>query len=83
MAQWNDLSWAHMAVDETALHQLQQLRPTPMIGGANPPSALPNGTNPEDPQNRWASDAAQIAYALLRRPVRIAVHAEMMLPKDT
>jgi hypothetical protein len=83
MAQWSDLSWAHMAADATALQSLPQLRPTPMTGGSNPPSALPDGTNPEDPHNHWADDAAQIAYTLLRRPVRIAVHAEMMLPKES
>lgn len=82
MKEWNDLSWAHMAADEAGLEALEQLRPAAMFGGANPPAVLAEGTNPQDPFNHWADDSAQIAYALLRRPVRIAVHARMMLPEE-
>ncbi len=36
--------------------------------------------NPEDADNRWGQDSAQTAYALLRMPFRILIHADMMLP---
>ena len=45
-----------------------------------PPPAPPD--NPGDPDNRWGIDAAQTAFILLRRPVRVAIHARTMLPPE-
>jgi hypothetical protein len=39
--------------------------------------------NSRDAANAWGVDAAQTAYITLRRPVRIAVHADLMLPRDS
>ena len=36
--------------------------------------------NSRDGANAWGTDAAQTAYIALRRPARIAVHADLMLP---
>jgi hypothetical protein len=36
--------------------------------------------NSRDGANAWGADAAQTAYITLRRPARIAVHADLMLP---
>ncbi len=37
--------------------------------------------NQNDKNNAWGKDSAQTAYITLRRPFRIAVHAETMLPR--
>jgi hypothetical protein len=75
--EWNDLSWGNLAADAPALDAVEQVPLGPLHGGV----AI-DGTadHPGDPGNAWGSDAAQMAYILLRRPVRIAVHAETMLP---
>jgi hypothetical protein len=36
--------------------------------------------NSRDAANAWGMDGAQTAYITVRRPARIAVHADLMLP---
>jgi hypothetical protein len=37
--------------------------------------------NADDTNNAWGKDSAQTAYILFRRPARIAIHADLMLPR--
>jgi hypothetical protein len=76
--EWNDLSWANLAADQGALDALEQLPFTAALHGNVAING--SGDHPNDPSNGWGVDSAQSAYVLLRRPVRIAVHAETMLP---
>jgi hypothetical protein len=77
--EWNDLSWANFAPTPAALDAL----------GFAPASAQPQNVsivvgpdNPGDGGNHWGADAAQTAFITFRRPVRVAIHAETMLPKE-
>lgn len=69
VSDWNDLSWNDfdLPADPTT------------------PFFAPAGHQPHNVQapldvNDWGKDAARMAMITLRRPVRVAVHAEMMLP---
>jgi hypothetical protein len=75
--QWNDLSWANFG-SASFLPAATQPQPAVIPALQPPPPAPPD--NPGDPDNRWGKDAAQTAFILLRRPVRVAVHASLMLP---
>jgi hypothetical protein len=79
--EWNDLSWANFAATKAALDKLA------FAPAAIQPSnlALANQVvdgvivNPGDITMNWGKDAAQTAFIALRRPVRIAIHASLML----
>jgi hypothetical protein len=81
--EWNDLSWANFAANEQALGALT------FASALQQPSNLQITVGPDnadDASNRWTdasgrTDAAQVAYITLRRPVRVAIHAELMLPE--
>ena len=72
---WNDLSWANFATTgEQSNLQFAPINKQPQgvaITGKHP--------NEDDLKNSWSVNAAQTAYITYRRPVRIAVHAEVML----
>lgn len=80
--EWNDLSWANFAADKGVLDALE------FAPAKTAPAKLQitsNADNPGDVNNHWSdaatlTDAAQVAYITLRRPARVAIHAEMMLP---
>ena len=75
---WNDLSWANLVAGESELDALQNL---PVAGSLHGTVAIEEtAENPGDKANKWGADAAQLAFIALRRPVRVAVHAETMLP---
>jgi len=81
VSEWNDLTWANLAADAAAFAKLEHASPAPLFGSVTP-KLNPDGENPGDPDNHWGTDAAQMAFITMRRPVRVAVHAETMLPKE-
>ena len=81
VTEWNDLTWGHLAADADGFAQLRYARASAPLHGAVVPATNPNGENPGDVDNHWGADAAQIAFITMRRPVRVAIHAEMMLPR--
>src|SRR5205814_10478182 len=82
--EWSKLSWGHFAADQDALDKLSfapaTVQPTPVAIEEAPPG---DPDNPGDASNAWGQDAAQTAFITLRRPARVAIHAEMMLPDDS
>lgn len=83
--EWNDLSWANFAADATALAALKFV---PVLSAPNSVQIAAGADNANDANNHWSdlstrTDAAQVAYITLRRPVRVAIHADMMLPAGT
>lgn len=77
--EWNQLSWANFAPTAAALDALM-FAPV----GLQPQnvSLIQGPDNPGDRNNHWGTDAAQMAFIAFRRPVRVAIHAETMLPKE-
>src|SRR5439155_15158599 len=81
---WDGLNWANFAADVTALGALE------FLSAMKVPTQLQiasGADNPRDKDNRWydgtnLTDAAQVAYITLRRPARVGIHAEMMLPPE-
>jgi len=67
VSDWNDLTWANFAPDAAALAAM-----------ANAPVNAPQGLAPS---LAWPSDSAGMASATMRRPVRVAIHADQMLPR--
>ncbi len=81
--EWNDISWASFATDKTALEALEF---APAKSAPVNQQITSNADNPNDVFNHWSdettlTDSAQVAYVTLRRPARVAIHAEMMLPQ--
>jgi hypothetical protein len=79
VSKWNDLSWANFG-SPRLLSAFSQ--PQNVIGPVLDPPPPEQPDNPGDPNNHWGQDAAQTAFILLRRPVRVAVHARKMLPPE-
>jgi hypothetical protein len=79
---WNDLSWSHLASSPEELGAIQHI---------NLDAQLPDTQEVADTvSKRWHADsglgeagtlASDIAYITLQRPVRIAIHADDMLPR--
>jgi len=80
VTRWNDLSWANFGSPPVLPASSQ---PTNVIGPVLDPPSPDQPDNPGDPDNHWGQDAAQTAFILLRRPVRVAVHARTMLPPES
>ena len=72
-AKWSDLSWGHLAASQTALDALTHVPASGLLpdtsGIHNPPGIV------------WGKNAAHLAYATFQQPVRIAIHANDMIPK--
>jgi hypothetical protein len=69
---WNNLSWVNFAYNQ---HDLDNLKFAPI-------NIQPQAVDPalySSGKPGWGVNAAQTAYITLRRPVRIAVHASVML----
>jgi hypothetical protein len=62
---WNDLSWPEVTLDRG--HFLD-----PTSNQAAPPG---------EPKVAWGTDSAAMAYILMRRPVRVAMHGRALLPE--
>jgi hypothetical protein len=79
VTEWNQLSWANFtfppATPQSPVYALARVQPT----GVN---LQRHADNPQDPDNRWGVDSAQTAFITYRRPARVAVHADMMLPPE-
>lgn len=67
---WNDLSWNSIVTDRDALDNLICID----IMTNSPLTSLPTGSV------QWGVNSSNMAYILLQRPVRIAIHASDMLP---
>lgn len=77
---WDDLTWAHLAVDDASLAAIRNI---------DLDSPLPDTRALVDPRSTvWHADtgtgrtgatAASVAYALARRRVRVAIHAASLL----
>jgi hypothetical protein len=80
VSKWNDLSWANFGSPPKLSATAQ---PQNVVGPVLDPPPPEQPENPGDPDNHWGEDAAQTAFILLRRPVRVAVHARAMLPPKT
>jgi hypothetical protein len=84
VTEWDDLNWASFAADQTALDALR------FLSVMKTPAQLQiasGADNPRDKDNNWydgtnLTDAAQVGYITLRRPARVGIHAEMMLPPE-
>jgi hypothetical protein len=73
-AGWGDLAWGHLVSSQTAFEQMSHAP----VGGSRP-----DGWSFTDaPGIKWGAkgQSAHIAHIALQRPVRIAVHADDMLP---
>lgn len=71
---WSDLSWGHLAQDQPEFDQLTHIRlgaPLPIIGDDIEPDNV-----------AWGENAAHMAFVTLQQPVRIAIHADDMLPPE-
>ncbi len=71
LTSWDDLTWGHFADDSLQLKALTHLSPAiaPTTSGALGPGGI-----------AWGRDASASAYTTLQKPVRIAIHADDMLP---
>jgi hypothetical protein len=72
LTSWDNLSWGHLAADQAGFDALTHIR----LG-----SALPETSNANPPPGAtWGENAAHQAFITLQKPVRIAIHADDMLP---
>ena len=68
LGDWNELSWGHLVPDEPSFQTLSYVSVVGRLAGLRLDSA------------EWGLNAAHMAYITLQRPVRIAVHADDVLP---
>lgn len=80
VTEWNDLSWQSFDFPPASPGSPVFARSTVQPTGV---AIARHDDNPQDPDNSWGEDAAQTAYITYRRPVRVLVHADTMLPGGT
>lgn len=69
---WSDLTWGHLAQDEAEFAELTHVQ----LG-----RPLPDTSDITDPDDvAWGENAAHMAFVTLQQPVRVAIHADDMLP---
>jgi hypothetical protein len=79
---WNDLSWSHLAGSAQELATMQyidldtNLPDTRQVG-----DAISKRWHADHGLGETAARASDLAYITLQRPVRIAIHADDMLPE--
>jgi predicted XRE-type DNA-binding protein len=69
---WDQLTWGHLASDQAAFEAMTHIRleeTLPKTGGLDDPPGV-----------SWGENAAHQAFVTLQKPVRIAIHADDMLP---
>jgi hypothetical protein len=72
LTQWNDLSWGHLASNAGELDALTHIRLA---------AVLPDTSHVTQPPGiAWGHNAAHQAFITLQKPVRVAIHADDMLP---
>jgi hypothetical protein len=76
ITRWNELTWRHLVRSAAELENLAHVR---VAQGAPP---LPD-TSANPPGAQWGQNAAHMARITWQQPVRIAIHAGMMLPAAT
>jgi len=68
---WNDLTWGHLA-NEADFASMTTIS----LAGS-----LPDTTQIQQPPGvAWGSNGAHMAFITLQRPVRVVIHARLMLP---
>lgn len=72
---WNGLEWGHFVTNQQNLYPFINTNTLFTLVG------LPAQVNPETVS--WGSNAADIAYALMQLPVRLALHSKDLLPEPT
>jgi hypothetical protein len=65
LTKWDDLAWTHFAGVPAGAY----------LNAASPSAAVPS------PAEQWGASSASVASILLQDPVRVAVHADQMLPQ--
>jgi hypothetical protein len=74
LTKWDDLSWGHLAADADAFAAMTHIRLD---------STLPQTGDVHEPDGvAWGANAAQQAFIMLQKPVRVAIHADDMLPAE-
>lgn len=73
LTRWDDLSWGHLAESQPNFDAMTHIR----LDSALPPT----GGVSQPPGVAWAHNAAHQAFIMLQKPVRIAIHADDMLPE--
>jgi hypothetical protein len=74
-AKWSDLSWGHLAANQTAFDSLSHV---PAEG------ALPDTSGITQPPGIvWGENSAHLAYATFQQPIRVAIHARDMISTET
>jgi hypothetical protein len=68
VSNWDDLTWGHLASPGGALDDVRFIDVTRSV-------PVSNGLTPQ-----WGAAAAGMASILLQKPVRVAIHATMMIP---
>jgi hypothetical protein len=75
---WADLAWSDFAFTPSAAG-------APIFAQTSVDPQNVNlqigADNADDGNNAWGADSAQTAYITFRRPARIAIHADLMLPR--
>jgi hypothetical protein len=72
LTRWDDLSWGHLALNAADFDAMTHIRlgqPLPATSGVTEPPGV-----------AWGVNAAQQAFITLQKPVRVAIHADDMLP---
>jgi hypothetical protein len=72
LTSWDNLSWGHLAANAADFEAMTHIR----LGQALPAT----GGVTEPPGVDWGVNAAQQAFITLQKPVRVAIHADDMLP---
>lgn len=72
LVRWADLSWGHLAHNQADFDAITYIR----FAGTLPDTS---GVT-EPPGVAWGENAAHMAFITLQQPVRIAIHADDMLP---
>ncbi len=69
---WSDLSWGHLAADQAAFDRLTHVAVT---------APLPDTSAIQQPPGiAWGRNSAHMAFATAQQPVRIAIHAQDLIP---
>lgn len=79
--EWNDLSWSNFGATKADLDKLAYAPVGNQPSNLALHDVLVDGVvvNPGDTRMHWGADAAETAFIALRRPVRVAIHASLML----
>ncbi|MBN2351388.1 MAG: hypothetical protein JXD23_02385 [Spirochaetales bacterium] len=84
ITEWDDLSWGLFFAKDAEGHIISRLSEAGYIDGAEPRHNVLQGDPGAEPgAGIWGRDAAHMALITFQKPVRIAVHADDMLPESS